>query len=134
MDVVNAVAAFVTGEKMMYKTIPIAVLVSRCGHKQAFLAVLFAGAASAMLTIAVPAYAQSTGIAVCDDFLTKYETCISSKVPAAQQSMFKGQFDQTRKTWSDLAKNPGSKPSLEGMCKQSIEQIKVAFQSYGCAF
>lgn len=117
----------------MLKTIPIAEPVSRCGRKQAFLAAL-AGVASAVLTIAAPAHAQSTGIAVCDDFLTKYEACISSKVPAAQQSMFKGQFDQTRKTWSDLAKDPGTKSSLELVCKQSIEQVKVAFQSYGCAF
>ena len=119
----------------MVKTIPVAVLVSRCGHKQTFLAALLAGAASAVLTtIAPPAHAQSTGIAVCDDFLTKYEACISSKVPAAQQSMFKGQFDQTRKTWSDMAKDPATKSSLEGLCKLSIDQIKVAFQSYGCAF
>jgi hypothetical protein len=33
-----------------------------------------------------------------------------------------------------MAKNPGTKPSPEGMCEQSIERIKVAFQSYGCAF
>jgi hypothetical protein len=118
----------------MCKTIPVALRVSRRCYKQAFLAALFAGATSAMLTIAAPAHAQSTGIAVCDDFLTKYEACISSKVPAAQQSMFKGQFDQTRKTWSDMAKNPGAKSSLEGVCKQSIDQIKVAFQSYGCTF
>jgi len=118
----------------MFKAIPVAVLVSGCGHKQTFLAALLAGAASAVLTIAPPAHAQSTGIAVCDDFLSKYEACISSKVPAAQQSMFKGQFDQTRKTWSDMANDPATKSSLEGLCKLSIDQIKVAFQSYGCAF
>ena len=118
----------------MLETIPTAMLFSRCGHKQIFFATLLIGATSAVLTIAPPARAQSTGVAVCDDFLTKYEACISSRVPAAQQSMFKSQFDQTRKAWSDMAKNPGTKPSLEGMCKQSIEQIKVAFQSYGCAF
>jgi hypothetical protein len=76
----------------MLKTTPIAVLVSGCGHKQ-ILATLLVGTTSAVLTVAPPAHAQSTGVAVCDDFLTKYEACISSKVPAAQQSMFKNQFD-----------------------------------------
>src|SRR5437660_7939018 len=94
--------AFVTGERVMLNTIPTVVLVSRRGHKQTFLAALFAGTTSVVLTMAPPAHAQSTGVAVCDDFLAKYEACISSKVPAAQQSMFKGQFDQTRKTWSDM--------------------------------
>jgi hypothetical protein len=116
----------------MCKTIP-HVLVSR-SRQGTFLAPLFASAAAAMLTIAAPAHAQSTGIAVCDDFLAKYEACIASKVPAAQKAMFKGQLDQTRRTWTDLAKNPGTKSSLEGVCKQSIDQIKVAFQPFGCAF
>jgi hypothetical protein len=132
MEVVNAVATFVAGEKVMY-TIPATVLVARCRHRT-FLVALFASATAALLTIAAPAHAQSTGIAVCDDFLTKYEACISSKVPAAQQAMFKGQLDQTRRTWSDIAKNPRTRSSLEGVCKQSIDQIKVAFQPYGCAF
>ena len=118
----------------MYKTMPTAVLVSRYHHKQAFLAVLLASTISTVLTVAAPAYAQSTGITVCDDFLKKYETCISSTVPAAQRSMFKDQFDQTRKAWSDMAKNPATKSSLEDVCKQSVDQIKVAFQSYGCTF
>jgi hypothetical protein len=117
----------------MHTTIPTAVLVSRYRHRT-FRTALLASATSAMLTIAASAHAQSTGIAVCDDFLTKYEACVSSKVPAAQRAMFKGQLDQTRRTWSDMAKNPGTKSSLEGVCKQSIDQIKVAFQPYGCAF
>jgi hypothetical protein len=116
----------------MCKTMP-GVLVSRSRHRTV-LAALFATAAAAMLTIAAPAHAQSTGIAVCDDFLTKYEACIVSKVPAAQKAMFKGQLDQTRRTWADMAKNPGTKSALEDVCKQSIDQIKVAFQPYGCAF
>jgi hypothetical protein len=116
----------------MCKTIP-GVLVSRWRHGT-FLAALFASAAAAMLTVAAPAHAQSTGIAACDDFLAKYEACIASKVPAAQKAMFKGQLDQTRRTWTDMAKNPRTKSSLEGVCKQSIDQIKVAFQPYGCAF
>jgi len=78
--------------------------------------------------------ADKVGVASCDDFLTKYETCISSKVPAAQQATFKNQFDQTRKAWSDMAKNASAKPALEASCKQTMDQMKTALQAYGCSF
>lgn len=78
--------------------------------------------------------AQTIGIAACDDFLKKYEACVTSKVPAAQQAAFQGQFDQMRKAWSDAAKNPGVKASLEGACKQSAEQVKTAMSGFGCTF
>ncbi|MDQ8728321.1 hypothetical protein [Bradyrhizobium sp. LHD-71] len=88
----------------------------------------------AVFTLGTGASAQTTGVAACDDFLTKYEACVTAKVPAAQRATFQGQLDQTRKTWSDLAKNASTKPALEGSCKQTSEQMKAALQNYGCAF
>ncbi len=38
---------------------------------------------------AMAAQAQTTGVALCDDFLVKYETCVNTKVPAAQQAALK---------------------------------------------
>jgi hypothetical protein len=91
-------------------------------------------AASMLLSLSTGLSAQTTGIAACDDFLKKYEACVTTKVPAAQQATFQGQFDQMRKAWSDAAKTPGAKPSLEGACKQSSEQVKMSMSSFGCAF
>lgn len=93
-----------------------------------------AGAAVSLMLLSTGLSAQTTGVAACDDFLTKYEACVTSKVPAAQRSTFQGQFDLTRKTWSDLAKNPSAKPSLESACKQTGEQMKAALSSFGCSF
>jgi hypothetical protein len=78
--------------------------------------------------------AQTLGIAACDDFLKKYETCVTSQVPAAQRATFQGQFDQWRKAWSDMAKNPNTKAGLENACKQSAEQMKIAMSGFGCKF
>jgi hypothetical protein len=78
--------------------------------------------------------ADKIGIAICDDFLTKYESCVGTKIPAAQQATFKTQIDQMRKSWTDLAKNPSTKPSLESACKQTVESMKTAVQAYGCSF
>jgi hypothetical protein len=89
--------------------------------------------ASALMTLSAAASAQSTGIAACDDFLKKYEACVASKVPAAQRATFQGQLEQMRKAWSDAAKNSSIKPTLEGACKQSAEQVKMALSGFGCA-
>jgi hypothetical protein len=78
--------------------------------------------------------AQTLAIAACDDFLKKYETCVTSQVPAAQRATFQGQFDQWRKAWSEMAKNPNTKAGLENACKQSAEQMKTAMSGFGCKF
>jgi hypothetical protein len=73
---------------------------------------------------AAQAHAQSTGITVCDRFLARYGASISSNVPAAQ---VKALIDQTRKRWSDYAKNHRS--SLASSCKEFIEQMDCAKNS-----
>ena len=78
--------------------------------------------------------AEPIGIPACDDFLTKYEACLSDKVPAAHQSAFKSQIEQLRASWLSLAQNPQTKPTLESACKISADQAKAAVASYGCQF
>jgi hypothetical protein len=78
--------------------------------------------------------ADPIGVPACDDFLTKYEACITNNVPAAQKSMVQGQVDQMRKSWTDMAKNPQAKPALEGACKSSAEQMKAVVAAYKCTF
>ena len=75
--------------------------------------VLSLAAGIALLAGVTTAHAQSTGIAACDDFLTKYDACVVSKVPEAQRAMYKTQIDQTRKAWVDMAKNPSAKATIE---------------------
>jgi hypothetical protein len=87
----------------------------------------------AATTLAAQA-ADPIGIAACDDFLTKYEACLGSKVPAAQRTALQTQIEQTRKGWTELAKNPSTKASLEGVCKQTSQQMNAAMQAYGCTF
>jgi len=80
------------------------------------------------------AQAQSTGIAACDDFLTKWDTCITSKLPAAQRGAYQAQIDQSRKLWLDAAKNPATKATVEATCKQTSDAMKTALQGLGCSF
>jgi hypothetical protein len=78
--------------------------------------------------------AGTVGIAACDDFLDKYESCLNAKISVEQQPAFKTQVDQTRKTWSDLAKDPAAKSGLEASCRQTAEQIKASLRPLGCTF
>lgn len=91
-------------------------------------------ATSAFLVLSTGLSAQTTGIAACDDFLKKYEACVTSKIPAAQKTTFQAQLDQMRKAWSDAAKNANAKATLESTCKQSAEQMKAAMAGFGCSF
>jgi hypothetical protein len=96
---------------------------------------LAAGIAGAALLIGVTAAnAQSTGIAACDEFLTKFDACVGSKIPEAQRATFKTQIDQTRKAWVDMAKNPSTKATMESTCKQTMDATKASLTAYGCSF
>ena len=96
--------------------------------------VLSLTAGIALLAGVTTAHAQSTGITACDDFLTKYDACVVSKVPEAQRAMYKTQIDQTRKAWVDLAKNSSAKATMEATCKQTMDATKASLTAYGCSF
>jgi len=83
--------------------------------------------------ITTGAMAQSTDVAVCDDFLTKYEIC-ATKMPAEMRDLHKDVIDHIRKTFADVAKGPGGKSSAEGSCKQLVEGVKALLMSVGCSF
>ncbi len=77
---------------------------------------------------------EKIGIADCDDFIAKYETCINAKVPEAQRAQFKSGLEAWRKQWRDLAGNPQTKASLAAACKTAAEQTKASMKSFGCEF
>jgi phosphohistidine phosphatase SixA len=88
----------------------------------------------ALLAAVTAARAQSTGIAVCDDFLTKYDACVVTKIPDAQRATYKTQLDQTRKAWLDMSKNPSTKATMEATCKQTMDAMKTSLTALGCSF
>jgi hypothetical protein len=118
------------GIKIMRQATSKAVAGSSANRRQ----VLSLAAGIALLAGATTAHAQSTGIAACDDFLTKYDACVVSKVPEAQRAMYKTQIDQTRKAWVDMAKNPSAKATMEATCKQTLDATKASLTAYGCSF
>ncbi len=83
--------------------------------------------------VAAPvATADSVGIPECDEYLTKYQACVESKVPEAARGALKQSIDQTRAAWRTAAGNPGGKEGLAAACKQARDASKTAMAAYGC--
>jgi hypothetical protein len=91
-----------------------------------------APAATAAATVA--ATGDKIGVPECDDFLAKYETCVSSKVPAAARAQYEATLTQWRKSWRDLAANPQTKATLVQACKTATESARQSMASMGCEF
>ena len=74
------------------------------------------------------------GVADCDDFIAKYEACVTDKVPAASRDQFQATLTQWRSSWKQLAANPQAKPMLETACKNALEQARTSMKPYNCAW
>ena len=89
-------------------------------------------------TTATPASTTSSGdkigVAACDEFLAKYEACVSGKVPAAAQATFKTSLDTWRSSWKKLAETPQGKAGLATACKSALDQAKTSLASYNCSW
>ena len=91
-------------------------------------------AATPAATPASTSAAGDIGVAECDDFLKKYEACVSGKVPAAAQATFKTSLDTWRSSWKQLASTAQGKAGLAQACKAAADQAKTSLSSYGCAW
>lgn len=77
---------------------------------------------------------DKVGVPECDDFITKYEACVTSKVPEAARAQFNASLKQWRDTWRQAASTPQGKAGLAQGCKMIAEQSKQSMQPYGCSF
>ena len=74
------------------------------------------------------------GVPECDDFIAKYEACVSNKVPEVARAQYQSSLRQWKDSWKKLAENPQTKPTLVSACKQAVEQHSAALKSFGCTF
>jgi len=77
---------------------------------------------------------DKVGVAECDEYIEKYEACLTSiadKYPQVHPNL-KSAFEAQRKGFKDAAANPQSKATLASTCKQAIETAKTATSAYAC--
>lgn len=85
-----------------------------------------------LLTQIIRPLDRSIGIAECDEFLEKYERCVSGKVSAAAQQTFRNSLDAWRDSWRKLAATPQGQAGLKSACKSAHEQARTSLAAYGC--
>jgi len=74
------------------------------------------------------------GIPECDDFIAKYEACVTGKVPEQARAAYQTGLKQWKDSWKQMAANPQTKGTLVAACKQAREQQETALKSYGCTW
>jgi hypothetical protein len=77
---------------------------------------------------------EKVGVAECDNFITAYENCVSTKVPAAAQAQLKTAITTWRTEWKRIADNPQTRGTLASICKTQLETSRTQMKAYGCTF
>ena len=74
------------------------------------------------------------GVPECDEYISKYEACVNSKVPEAMRATVKASMETARKMWKDAAATPQGRAGLATACKQALDTAKTSMSSYGCSW
>ena len=77
---------------------------------------------------------EKIGVPECDDYIAKYEACLSGKVPEAARATYKTSLETMRTTWKKAAETPQGKAALAQGCKTALEQAKSTMSSFGCSW
>ena len=77
---------------------------------------------------------DNIGVPECDDFITKYDACVSNKVPEMVRAQYKDAIARWRTEWRRMANDPATRGQLATACKQAAEQQAAALKSFGCTF
>ena len=82
-------------------------------------------AAPAATKSSAPSTAADTGVAACDEYLTKVEKCLNNpNVPEAAKAAYRTSLEQNRTAWKQAASTPQGKAALETSCKAALENAK----------
>ena len=80
------------------------------------------------------ASADKVGVAECDNFITAYETCVSSKVPESARGPLRAAANTWRTDWKRMAENPQSRAGLAAACTRQLEAARTQLKAYNCTF
>lgn len=74
------------------------------------------------------------GVPECDDFIAKYESCVTGKVPEMARVQYENMLKTWKTEWKKAADNPQTRETLAAACKQMAAQQTAALKSFGCSF
>ncbi len=93
-----------------------------------------AGSAATPAVATTTPAADAVGIAECDQYLTKVETCANAHMPAGQKPAVLSAMNASRASWKQAAAQPGGKDALAASCKQALAMAKQSYGAMGCEF
>ena len=76
---------------------------------------------------------EEIGIAECDAYIRKYETCLE-KVPAEAQAGLRNGLEAQRKQWRVAAKDSFARDGAADQCRSAMASAKQSMSAYGCEF
>jgi len=80
--------------------------------------------------------ADSVGVPECDEYIKKYEACltkIAKDAPQVQPGL-KTSFEQQRNAIKQAVSTPQGKSMMATQCKQYIESAKQSTSAYACSW
>jgi len=72
------------------------------------------------------------GIGPCDEYLKKVARCIAEHAPPNKREALQKNLTQTHASWTALAANPGTRPSLGQSCGFALKSAKATMQALSC--
>ncbi|MEO8276598.1 MAG: hypothetical protein ABI639_10275 [Thermoanaerobaculia bacterium] len=85
-------------------------------------------------TSAPAATAGEIGVAACDEYLNKWESCLATKVTGDAREQVKVALDASRDAWKRAAATPEGKAGLAAACQQATDVAKMQVSAYGCTW
>jgi hypothetical protein len=76
---------------------------------------------------------EKIGIPECDDFIAKYNACISDHLPEAKKAEYKENIDAFARTWKQLMAN-SDRSTVAAACKRHSDMARENMKSFGCEF
>ena len=76
---------------------------------------------------------EKIGIPECDDFIARYNTCISDHVPEAKQAEYKENIDAFARSWKQLMASK-DKNTVAAACKRHSDMARESMKQFGCEF
>jgi hypothetical protein len=87
-----------------------------------------------MAFTAPPATGGVIGVAACDEYLNKWESCLATKITGDAREQVKVALDATRDAWKRAVATPEGKAGLATACEQAAELAKMQVSAYGCSW
>ena len=89
------------------------------------------------LVLGQGAHAQTPapiGVPECDNFLTAYDRCLNTNVPAANRAQVGAAVQQMRDSWRQAAQNPQARAALGPQCTHMAQTMTQSMSAYNCRF